>query len=73
MSIIRTYKDFLNEKSISELDPREEKPMVQGISYILRQIKDVDNRKEIAKDQIRKFKEENIVFDYDEFLKLCNL
>ena len=70
---ILSFNKFLVEKGISELDPREERPMIQGISQILRQIKDTYNRKEIAKDQIKKFKEENIIFDYEEFLKLCNL
>jgi len=70
---ILSFNKFLVEKAISELDPREEKPMIQGIAQILRQIKDTYNRKEIAKDQIKKFKEENIIFDYEEFLKLCNL
>jgi hypothetical protein len=67
------FNKFLVEKAISELDPNEEIPMVQGIAYILRKIKDVNNRKEIANDQIKKFKEENIIFNYEEFLKLCNL
>ena len=45
-----------------------EKEMVTGIIYILKQVKDTDNRKEIALKMIRQFKEENIDFDYSKFL-----
>jgi len=69
---VKSFTQF-NESSISDLDKHREKPMVTGIAEILRKIKDVDNRSEIANDQIKKFKKENIDFDYEEFLKLCNL
>ena len=55
-------------KSISELN-YDEKPMINGIIDILLQVKDKDNRMEIAKTQIEIFKKENINFDYEEFLK----
>ena len=42
--------------------------MVTGIIDILKQVKDTDNRKEIALKMIRQFKEENIDFDYSKFL-----
>ena len=45
-----------------------EKEMVTGIIDILKQVKDTDNRKEIALKMIRQFKEENIDFDYSKFL-----
>lgn len=59
-------------KSISELD-YDEKPMITGIIDILLQVKDKDNRMEIAKSQIEIFKKEDINFDYQEFLKKCKL
>lgn len=59
-------------KSISELN-YDEKPMIEGIIDILLQVKDKDNRMEIAKTQIEIFKKENINFDYEEFLKKSKL
>ena len=59
-------------KSISELN-YDEKPMIEGIIDILLQVKDKDNRMEIAKTQIEIFKKENINFNYEEFLKKCGL
>jgi hypothetical protein len=59
-------------KSISELN-YDEKPMIEGIIDILLQVKDEDNRLEIAKKQIDIFKKEDINFDYEEFLKKCKL
>ena len=44
--------------------------MVTGIADILNQVKDKNNRKDIAEDQIEQFKRENIVFDYSEFMEL---
>ena len=37
---------------------------------ILKQIDDKENRKRVAVDMIKKFKEQNIDFDYKEFLEL---
>ena len=63
----------LNEtKSIPDLSTREY-DMITGIIHILYQVKDLENRKEIALDQIETFKKESIVFDYNQFLKLLNL
>jgi hypothetical protein len=59
-------------KSISELN-YDEKPMIEGIIDILLQVKDKDNRMEIANSQIEIFKKEDINFDYEEFLKKCKL
>jgi hypothetical protein len=47
--------------------------MVEGIAEILRGVRDLENRIELAKKQIHGFKKEGIQFDYDEFLKLCGL
>ena len=57
---------------VSDLQP-DEVPMITGIAEILRQVKDVDNRREIADDQIRQFKQQGIRFDYSEFIKMCQL
>ena len=59
-------------KSISELN-YDEKPMSEGIIDILLQVKDKDNRMEIANSQIEIFKKEDINFNYEEFLKKCKL
>ncbi len=47
--------------------------MIEGIIDILLQVKDKDNRMEIANSQIEIFKKEDINFDYEEFLKKCKL
>jgi hypothetical protein len=69
MKNILSFGDFVNEKSYKELS-RNEQDMVTGIADILNQVKDKDNRKDIAEDQIEQFKRENIVFDYSEFMEL---
>lgn len=43
--------------------------MVDGIIDILNQVKDMNNRKEIADNMVQQFKDENIVFDYNKFYK----
>ena len=47
--------------------------MVEGIASVLRKIHDIENRREIAKAQIREFKRDGIRFDYAQFLELCGL
>jgi hypothetical protein len=47
--------------------------MVNGIAEILLGVKDLDNRMELAQSQIRKFKEEGIVFNYAGFLSKAGL
>lgn len=67
-------EDQLGEAvSIQDLSPRDERPMVEGIASILRKVRDVENRKEIADAQIREFGRDGIRFDYAQFLKLCGL
>lgn len=61
-------KSILNEK----LDNNEYQ-MVDGIVNILNQVKDVDNRKEIADNMVQQFKDENITFDYNKFYKAIGL
>jgi hypothetical protein len=47
--------------------------MVDGIADILSQIKNVANRKQIAKNMINDFEKENVSFDYNNFLKAIEL
>jgi hypothetical protein len=71
---IPMFNEFLNEeKAIKDLSGKNEKPMVTGIAKIISRVKDPVNRKEMANTQIEDFKEEGIYFDYNEFLKLCNV
>ena len=69
MNNIPTFEKFIYEKSYKELGSNEQ-DMVVGIADILNQVKDTDNRKSIADDQIDQFKKENIVFDYSEFMDI---
>jgi hypothetical protein len=71
---IKASHEFLNEaKSIKELAARDERPMVEGIAKILRGVRDLKNRRELAESQVREFRKEGIRFDYDEFFELCKL
>lgn len=65
-----TDNSLMNESKvkIKEEIKGNDYQMVSGIIDILKKVKDVDNRMEIAKDMISQFKEENIKFDYDNFL-----
>ncbi len=58
--------------SISDLGNREY-GMVTGIIDIVSRVKDLENRREIALNQIQKFKNEGIVFDYIEFMTKLGL
>ena len=70
---MKYLKPIHEVKSIQDLSPRDERPMVDGIASILRKVRDIKNRREIAKAQIREFKRDGIRFDYAEFLELCGL
>jgi hypothetical protein len=63
--------DSVNEE-IRELTP-DQSEMVQGIIDMLLQIKDTDNRMEVAQQQIQNFKDEEIVFNYAWFLSAAGL
>ena len=61
-------KDLIKE----EYDEHEnDRDMVTGVAEILLMIKDKENRKEIADNMVNKFNSENVIFDKDEFLKMC--
>ena len=70
---MKYLKPIHEVKSIQDLSSRDERPMVDGIASILRKVRDVANRRESAKAQIREFKRDGIRFDYAEFLELCGL
>ena len=63
--------DSVNEE-ITELTP-DQSEMVQGIIDMLLQIKDTDNRMEVAQQQIQNFKDEEIIFNYAWFLSAAGL
>jgi hypothetical protein len=52
---------------------KNDNEMVRGIVDIINQVKDIENKKQIAKNMIKQFKRENIEVDTDEFLKMCKL
>lgn len=54
-----------------EISPEDERDMIEGIAEIVRGVKDINNRKELAKKQIKQLKSEGIKFDVKEFLSLC--
>ncbi len=73
MSILNFQQFLLEAKSIKDLPPNKERPMVEGVAEILRGVKDKGNRLQLAKGQVREFKKEGIQFDYAEFFQLCGL
>ena len=54
-------------------DHSNDRDMVTGVAEIIKMVKDLDNRKDIASAMIAKFRNEDVIFDKDEFLKLCQL
>ena len=69
-SLNRFYKNHNISVRIKENQEDSNVDMVLGVLSILRQIDDKENRKRVAVDMIKKFKEQNIDFDYKEFLEL---
>jgi hypothetical protein len=62
---------FESKKKIkSELKDNNDYQMVSGIIDILKRVKDIENRVEIANDMVAQFKKEKIKFDYDNFLDI---
>ncbi len=55
---------------IREVKPKD-KGMVDGIVDIINQVKDKDNRHEIAAKMVKQLKSEKIVLNYADFLKAC--
>jgi hypothetical protein len=67
------YKSNFTEEKGEEISKDNQKDMIDGIIEIVKKVKDINNRKTIAKDMIRKFKRENIKTDYNKFMKDCGL
>lgn len=61
-------KDLLNE----ELQPNQ-KEMIDGIVDMLTQVEDMQNRKEMALDRLRDFKQTGVEVDAKEFLQRCGV
>lgn len=61
-------KSLLKEASNDHSNDRD---MVVGVAEIIRMVKDMNNRKDIANAMIAKFNNEDVIFDKDEFLKMC--
>ena len=69
-----SYKQSFTEQQVDPKNlTKNQKDMVYGVAEIVRQVKDLNNRKSIAKNMIEKFKRENIKFDYNKFLTLCKV
>jgi len=56
-----------------ETEDDDDIEMVEGIADILRQVKDKDNRKQIAKKMVEDFEEEDVDYNLDNFLKASRL
>jgi hypothetical protein len=69
------YYTKLKKADIDEVDDSHEHDddMVSGVAEILKQIKDTDNRKEVHKNMVGKFRKENVKFDKKDFSKMSGL
>lgn len=66
------YKQGFTEESLEdEKSNQNNKEMVNGIIDIVKQIKDISNRKDVAKNMIKKLKKEKVDFDQVKFLEKC--
>lgn len=50
----------------------EDKEMLEGVADILRRVNDVNNRKQLAKYMMNNFREEDVTFEPNQFLKSAN-
>jgi hypothetical protein len=57
------WREKMNSQKILE-----DKEMVDGVIDLLLKVKDLENRKEIAKDIINDFSYEGVAYDYDDFV-----
>ena len=58
---------------ILEETQSDQKEMIDGIVDMLTQVKDIDNRRDMALDRLKDFKQNNIKVDEKEFLDRCGL
>ena len=63
---------LINEAEV-EQGHENDRDMVVGVAEILRMVDDMNNRKEIANSMLKKFKNEDVIHDVNEFLTLCGL
>ena len=68
---VNEIEEVSGNKEIDKNLDSNQQDMVYGIVDIIKKIKDKNNRMSVANDMIKKFKEENIKFDYNEFLNMC--
>jgi NAD(P)H-flavin reductase len=54
-------------------DHSNDRDMVVGVAEIIKMVKDLDNRKDIMVSMMAKFRNEDVMFDKDEFKKMCGL
>ncbi len=54
-------------------DHSNDRDMVVGVAEIIKMVKDKDKRKDIAVAMMAKFRNEDVIFDKDEFLKMCQI
>lgn len=54
-------------------DHSNDRDMVTGVAEIIKMVKDKDNRKDIMVSMMAKFRNEDVMFDKDEFKKMCGL
>lgn len=52
---------------------RDEREMVNGIADILSQVNDQQNRAQIARQMVQDFNNEDVTYDYDNFMKMSKL
>ena len=57
---------------LEDVQPHQ-KEMIDGVVDMLNQVKDIDNRKEMAMDRLKDFKKEKIEVNPKEFLTRCGL
>jgi len=58
---------------LKEVSEQQSRDMVTGIADILRDVKDKENRKAIAKRMVKKFDREGVKYDEQEFMKMCDI
>ena len=68
---VEPKEEVTGNKEIDKNLDSNQQDMVYGIVDIIKKVKNKDNRLSVANDMIKKFKEENIKFDYNEFLNMC--
>jgi len=70
----KEYDDTNFEKDNSgQPDLDEQKEMIDGIVEMLNQVEDIQNRKQMAIDRLRDFKQEGIKVNPKEFLQRCGI